>query len=118
MENITFDQLPQAMTLLIAEVGELKRMVLQQGNSQPAADQWFDLDKLVAYDPEKRSKATFYGYVQDNAIPYHKRGKKLTFLKSEIDSWLKSGRKKTAEEIDAAASSHLRNSRTRRASAA
>lgn len=62
-------------------------------------DQWFDLNELVAYDPEKRTKATFYRYVHDNEIPYHKRGKKLTFLKSEIDAWLKLGRKKTLDEV-------------------
>lgn len=62
-------------------------------------DQWFDLNDLVTYDPEKRTKATFYRYVHHNEIPYHKRGKKLTFLKSEIDKWLKQGRKKTTEEL-------------------
>ncbi|MDR1342763.1 MAG: helix-turn-helix domain-containing protein [Prevotellaceae bacterium] len=29
------------------------------------------------------------------SIPYHKKGKKLMFLKSEIDNWLKEGRRKT-----------------------
>ena len=33
-------------------------------------------------------------------IPVHKGGKKLRFLKSEIDIWLKQGKKKTFEEID------------------
>jgi excisionase family DNA binding protein len=71
------------------------------------SDKWLDLNKLVEYDPEKRSKPTFYGYIHNNTIPYHKRGKKLIFLKSEIDEWLKSGRVKTNAEIEAEADQYL-----------
>lgn len=71
-------------------------------------DQWFDLNELVEYDPEKRTKPTFYGYIHRGEIPYHKRGKKLTFLKSEIDEWLKSGRRKTNSEIEDEAESYLK----------
>lgn len=68
---------------------------------------WLDLNDLIKYDPEKRTKPTFYGYVHEGTIPYHKRGKKLIFLKSEIDEWLKSGRVKTNSEIEAEAESYL-----------
>lgn len=63
-------------------------------------DEWLDLNELVAYDPEKRSKDTFYGYVHKGLIPYYKKKKKLTFLKSEIDEWLKSGKVKSNSEIE------------------
>ncbi|WP_347923361.1 helix-turn-helix domain-containing protein [Pontimicrobium sp. SW4] len=63
------------------------------------SDQWLDLNQLINYDPEKRSKSTFYGYVHNQTIPYHKNGKKLLFLKAEIDEWLKSGRRKTTSEL-------------------
>ncbi len=39
-----------------------------------------------------------YGWVNAGIIPVHKGGKKLRFLKSEIDNWLKQGRKKTLAE--------------------
>jgi Helix-turn-helix domain len=67
--------------------------------SEPSK-QWLDLNELVKYDPEKRCKATFYGYRANGSIPFHKRGKKLIFLKSEIDHWLKNGRVKTVSEIE------------------
>jgi excisionase family DNA binding protein len=76
---------------------------LQQNNY------WFDLNELIEYDPEKRTKPTFYGYVHQGTIPYHKRGKKLIFLKSEIDEWLKSGRIKTNSEIEAEAENYINN---------
>ena len=108
MKTPTFDELPLAVSQLTNEVSELKTLVLQQFN-QPAQDQdqWFDLNELVEYDPEKRTKPTFYGYIHKGLIPYHKRGKKLLFLKSEIDNWLKQGRKKTNAEIEADADEHL-----------
>ena len=80
---------------------------LQEQVKQPETDRFLDLNDLVRYDPEKRSKPTFYGYIHNRAIPFHKRGKKVTFLKSEIDSWLKEGRRKTRSEIEAGAIQNL-----------
>ncbi len=40
-----------------------------------------------------RQTGVVYANIKDT--PHHKRGKKLYFLKSEIDAWLKSGRKNT-----------------------
>jgi hypothetical protein len=100
MQEITFDLLPKAVSQLINDVNEIKRLFLINNSGKDnESDRWFDLSELVAYDPEKRTKPTFYGYVSTGTIPYHKRGKKLIFLKSEIDSWLKNGRKRTLEEI-------------------
>jgi hypothetical protein len=76
--------------------------------NQPEPDHWLDINELVAYDPEKRSKATFYGYTSRKEIPFHKNCKKLVFLKSEIDHWLKQGRQKTNAEISAEADTYLK----------
>jgi excisionase family DNA binding protein len=62
-------------------------------------ERWFDLNELCTYIPDKPSKPTVYGWVNAGSIPVHKGGKKLRFLKSEIDSWLKQGRRKTLAEI-------------------
>ena len=76
-------------------------------STQEPSERWFDLNELVNYDPEKRTKPTFYGYISNSTIPYHKRGKKLIFLKSEIDNWLKEGRKRTLIEIESEAENNL-----------
>lgn len=52
-------------------------------------DRWFTLGELKEYLPDKPVSATVYGWVQLRKIPNHKSGKKLRFLKSEIDLWLK-----------------------------
>lgn len=98
MENLTFETLPKAVAQLLKEIAEIKAMVLNV-NTAPQPDEWFDLAGLIAYLPDKPSKHTVYEWVHNDKIPVHKGGKKLRFLKAEIDEWLKVGRKKTAIEI-------------------
>lgn len=53
---------------------------------------------------------TLYGLVQRSKIPVCKRGKRLYFDEAELTTWIKEGRKKTAQEIDTEATAFL-NSR-------
>jgi hypothetical protein len=108
MIEITHNNLPEAVSQIRTELSEIKQILLGKSNEYtPETDCWFDLDTLVKYDPEKRSKATFYGYTHQRSIPFHKRGKKIIFLKSEIDDWIKSGRRKTLQEISAEAGNYI-----------
>jgi excisionase family DNA binding protein len=52
-------------------------------------------------------KNTLYGYCHNNIIPFYKRGKRSYFLKSDLDTWLASGRKKTVKEIQEMAVSNF-----------
>ncbi|HAQ18431.1 MAG TPA: DNA-binding protein [Prolixibacteraceae bacterium] len=112
--TVTFENLPASVHQIYQKLENMERLLLEKSNNnQPLPDCWFDLNELVEYDPEKRSKATFYGYVHERAIPFHKRGKKITFLKSEIDFWLKSGRRKTFLETAVEADQFLENKKRR-----
>jgi len=109
MENLTLETLPKAFSQLTNEVGEIKRLLLESQNKyQPEPDRWFDLIELCQYHPDKPSKPTVYGWVNAGTIPVHKGGKKLRFLKSEIDSWLMQGRKKTLEETATEAATYIK----------
>ena len=100
MKTPTFDQLPSAIADLRFQIEEVKNLLRSLSpQSDSSKDKWMDLDELIIYDPEKRSKPTFYSYCQKKSIPFRKNGKKLIFLKSEIDLWLNEGRKKTINEI-------------------
>jgi excisionase family DNA binding protein len=100
MEDLTLETLPKAFVKLKNEVSEIKRLLLAKSNEQPTkTDCWFDLNELCKYHPDKPSKPTVYGWVNVGTIPVHKSGKKLRFLKSEIDNYLMQGRKKTLAEI-------------------
>jgi excisionase family DNA binding protein len=90
--EITFEQLPQTIGEIFDKVSSIENL-LKSFDSKKASNQdiWMDMNALVQYDPMKRSKLTFYGLVSKGKIPVHRSGKKLQFLRSEIDAWLKTG---------------------------
>jgi excisionase family DNA binding protein len=103
MENqekeLTLETLPKAFKHLFIEVREIKSLILKSNNLNPIeTDCWFDLNELCNFHPDKPSKPTVYGWVNAGNIPVHKSGKKLRFLKSEIENWLRQGKKKTLNE--------------------
>ena len=102
MEKTVFISLPleDLQTVIIDCVNScLKNSKQVHSEQSMETDRWFDLKELCIYHPDKPSKATVYGWVNASVIPVHKGGKKLRFLKSEIDNWLRQGRKKTQAEI-------------------
>lgn len=108
-EGLTLETLPKAFTNLTNEVSEIKRLLLEKSNEQPTeTDRWFDLNELCIYHPDKPSKPTVYGWVNAGTIPVHKGGKKLRFLKLEIDNWLRQGKKKTLAETASEADTYLK----------
>ncbi len=109
-QGLTLESLPKAFAHLTTEVSEIKRLLLEKSNQQPTEiDRWFDLHELCVYHPDKPSKPTVYGWVNAGIIPVHKGGKKLRFLKSEIDNWLRQGRKKTFAETASEATHYCRS---------
>ena len=50
--------------------------------------------------PGLPARSTIYDRICQNRIPVHEDGKKLRFLRSEIDQWLSDGRIKTKDEIE------------------
>ena len=109
-ESLTLETLPKAFTKaftwLNSEVSEMKQLILRK-DERMETDRWFNLNELCQYHPDKPKKSTVYGWVYSGLIPVHKGGKKLRFLKSEIDNWLNQGKKKTMSEIEAETDAYL-----------
>lgn len=98
--EITFETLPRAVSGLYNKLENIEKLLQQKDEQkQQSTDVWFDLNQLCDYLPDRPVKPTVYGWVHNSLIPYHKSSKKLTFLKSEIDAWLKTGRKACKEEV-------------------
>jgi len=83
------------------------KRAISNTQSKPEADRWFDIDQLCEYLPGTPSKASIYATVHNRMIPHKKMGKRLAFLKSEIDDWLKSKGRKTIQEIEAEVDNQL-----------
>lgn len=112
MVEFTFEQLPKAVTQLFTKLENIERLLTERSNElQPEPERWLNLSELCEYLPDKPVKPTVYGWVHQRVIPNHRRGKKLYFLKSEIDAWLKTGRKKTITEAASEADQYINSKR-------
>ena len=111
-EKITFEQMPQLLAELRSEINGIKEMLnALTENTNPPSDKWMDLDAFRKYHPDKPARSTVYEWVNLKKGPVHKDGKRLRFLKSEIDEWLSKGRRMTQDEIDQEAYNYVRRNK-------
>jgi excisionase family DNA binding protein len=98
MNDIILSPVPleDLQTLIEASVARAMR---NRYENQAPASKWMNLDELCQYHPDKPARATIYKWTCERSIPFHKDGKKLRFLKSEIDEWLMKSCKKTIDDI-------------------
>lgn len=93
MENITFEQLPQAVSMLIEKVGLLTDRVEEVLGKAPQRNckghNLLSLNEVAAL--LGKSASTIYSMTSDKRIPYHKRGNKLYFFEDEIIAWIEQG---------------------------
>ena len=110
-EKIPFEQLPQTVLELKQEISGLKTLITGLIHNKPEdnTDQWMNIEQLRAYHPDRPARSTIYDWIYQNRIPVHKDGKKLRFLKSEIDQWLSGGKIKTREELEVQAYNHIKH---------
>lgn len=62
---------------------------------------------FIGYAP-----STIRRFTHERKIPYHKRNKRLYFVKSELTAWMLEKRVKTADEIEKEAASYIRKTKT------
>ena len=105
-QNLTFDELPQAVTMLIKEVSEFKSLLIEkqeQPTNQP--EQFLTVHEAAKF--LNLAVATIYSKVSRNELPVMKRSKRLYFSSSELVVYLKKGRVKTTTEINQEADVYL-----------
>ena len=93
MNNITFEQLPQAVSMLIEKVGLLADKVEKVLGKTPQQHgkgrTLLSLNEVATL--LGKSASTIYAMTSDKRIPYHKRGNKLYFFEDEIIAWIEQG---------------------------
>ncbi len=118
--HIDISKLPPGFKLeltkedLIAFADYLLEQRLNNAIANAVEEQPIDVGAVA--DLLKVSKQHVYFMTSQNKIPHTKakNGKRLYFFRSEILKWLKSGKRKTDEEIDDMANEFLERSRTKR----
>jgi excisionase family DNA binding protein len=97
--ELTFEQLPQAISRLLEKLENIEQLIVTQNTSpQPESDKLLTIKQ--AAEIIHLSVPTIYGLVQRSEVPVCKRGKRLYFSKQELTAWIMSGRKRTIAEID------------------
>ena len=94
--EITLNELSIRFIQLCDKIDNIERFITEKHNQEPAPDRWFNLTELCEYLPDKPAFPTIYGKVHNKTIPHNKTGKRLRFLKSDIDIWLKNGHVKVS----------------------
>ena len=119
--NISLENLPTWVKLEVSksDLEAFAQTLLAQSKNQvpnPSAStkKIMTVDELSSY--ANLAKATIYGLTSKNQIPYHKspKGRKLYFVKSDIDEWLTSNRRATTAEIEAQAIRHIEEQKKKR----
>lgn len=111
-QNLTFDQLPKAVTMLTKEVSELKRLLIEKQEQQPTTEQ---PEQLLTVQEAAQflnlTVPTIYSKVSKGELPVMKRSKRLYFSSTELMEYLKEGRKKSNAEIEQEAEAYLSNNK-------
>lgn len=105
--KVTFENLPQKVQEIFDQNQRILELLEKTKISNVTIDQWFSIDEFCQYHPDRPKKSTVYSWVNTNSIPFHKTGKKLRFLKSEIDAWLAQGYHKTYLDVAKSVDSYI-----------
>lgn len=115
--NLTFNDMPSTLAYIVKKVDHLETLLearLSISSNIKDANTWLNLQQLRDYHPDHPAPTTIYSWVRKGTIPYYKKGKKLSFKKSEIDTWLSEGRQKTDAEYETDAINYINRRRTQR----
>lgn len=104
MTTISFEKLPEAVAELNSKVDRLLESVVN-ARPQVQAERYLSVEETA--DFLNLSVPTIYSKVSKRELPYMKRGKRLYFLREDIEAYLKGGRIKTVKEIESEVDLHL-----------
>lgn len=111
--ELSFNDMPKALAYLVDKVVRLESLLEKQHQAtapEPTC-KWLDIKELQAFLPDHPAASTVYGWIRNGLIPYYKKGKKLSFKRSEIEEWMNSGRQQTDAELEAAAQDYINRKR-------
>jgi excisionase family DNA binding protein len=103
--NILFEEIIKKISDRVAE------NIIKNINTPTPPEDIIILDIDEASKLTKLAKATIYGLVNQNKIPYYKKSKRLYFLKSEILDWVIGGKQNSKSEIEIKANEYLSKNR-------
>ena len=114
----TFEMLPTLMLNLIednkvlsAKLDAINRKLSASMGNNRDEDERMDVTEAQKYIPGHPAVQTIYGWTSNNMIPYHKVGKRIYFLKSELDAWLSKEQHKSKDDLREEAEEYVNSHR-------
>lgn len=114
----TFEMIPVLMLNLIednkvlsAKLDAINRKLSASMGNNKDEDERMDVTEAQKYIPGHPAVQTIYGWTSNNMIPYHKVGKRIYFLKSELDAWLMKEQHKSKDDLREEAEEYVNNHR-------
>ena len=114
----TFEMIPTLMLNLIednkvlsAKLDAINRKLSASMGNNRDEDERMDVTEAQKYIPGHPAVQTIYGWTSNNMIPYHKVGKRIYFLKSELDAWLSKEQHKSKDDLREEAEEYVNNHR-------
>jgi len=94
---LSFNDLPSALSLVInkLEILEEKFSTLMTQIQPDKGLEWLSVSELSEYLPTHPVEHTIYCWTSNKQIPFHKKGKRIMFLKSEIDEWMQDNKSRS-----------------------
>jgi excisionase family DNA binding protein len=97
MEEFGFDRLPEVIRQLFEKVELLEEMILKLQSEQQHDAQLLTINQAAEY--LNVTVAALYSMTSRRLVPFNKPGKRVYFLKSDLDQWIKSAKVKTHDEL-------------------
>lgn len=104
----TFDMIPMLMAnllednkILSAKIDALNKKINMSlpANKKGDDNERMDVTEAQKYIPSHPAVQTIYGWTSNGQIPYHKIGKRIYFVKSELDDWMSNGKHKSDDDL-------------------
>ena len=96
--ELTFEHLPIVVNNIYNKIEHIEQLLSTNQNFQPKrSDEFLTVSETA--DFLSLSVPTIYGLISRNAIPSMKRSKRVYFSKTELENYLKEGKKKSSEEL-------------------
>ncbi len=117
----TFDMIPTLMAnllednkILSAKLDDISKKISAVNKSSKDDDRRMDVTEAQKYIPGHPAVQTIYGWTSNNMIPYHKVGKRIYFVKSELDAWLLKEGHKSQDDLRREAEEYVNSRRKNR----
>lgn len=109
MEKLTFEKLPEAVTLLLEKVDRIEYLLQHSAppKQEPVQSEILNLRNASTF--LELSVSSLYKRTMNREIPFYKVGSRIYFKRAELLDWVFANRVKTMDEINSEAALHLAN---------